>query len=357
MDNQTSSIYYNGNRPLPGLPSMAKPFLDCTAEVTSVRAVPKNRWAWLAADILEEHWRLELDDDVLDEMHGLAAFILMNPHQEHQRRADEFRLTKCRRLILKMKNILDDGAGFAVLNRLPMDDYPLDAMVEVYWLLGQLVGRPVAQNWIGQVIYDVHDSGATYQYGVRGSHTTVELTFHTDNAFARMVPDYVGLLCRNTAKCGGASRICSLYTVHDRMQHRYPKQLARLYQPMYFDRQKEHYEGDAKVSLAPYFSWNGERLNARANTTLVRQGYEVAGEELDSDLVDALDAIDEVASSPEIWYEVPMARGDIQYLNNHEVGHYRSEFEDHEDADKKRHLFRLWHRERGSSSYDGGFPD
>ena len=83
----------------------------------------------------------------------------------------------------------------------------------------------------------------------------------------------------------------------------------------------------------------------------------MAGEELDSDLVDALDAIDEVASSPEIWYEVPMARGDIQYLNNHEVGHYRSEFEDHEDADKKRHLFRLWHRERGSSSYDGGFPD
>ncbi len=119
---------------------------------------------------------------------------------------------------------------------------------------------------------------------------TSELTFHTDNAFARMVPDYVGLLCRNTAKCGGAGRICNLYTVHDRMQHRYPKQLARLYQPMYFDRQKEHYEGDAKVSLAPYFSWNGERLNARANTTLVRQGYEVAGEELDSDLVDALDA-------------------------------------------------------------------
>ena len=74
MDNQTSSIYYNGNRSSPGLPNMAKPFLDCTAEVTSVRAVPKNRWAWLAADILEEHWRLELDDDVLDEMHGLAAF-------------------------------------------------------------------------------------------------------------------------------------------------------------------------------------------------------------------------------------------------------------------------------------------
>ena len=73
MDNQTSSIYYNGNRSSITHPRVAQhgempsfSRLHC-AEVTSVRAVPKNRWAWLAADILEEHWRLELDDDVLDD--------------------------------------------------------------------------------------------------------------------------------------------------------------------------------------------------------------------------------------------------------------------------------------------------
>ena len=68
-----------------------------------------------------------------------------------------------------MKSILDCGVGFAVLDRLPIDDYPIETMVEVYWTLGQLVGRPVAQKWNGQMIYDVKDTGQDYSYGVRGS--------------------------------------------------------------------------------------------------------------------------------------------------------------------------------------------
>ena len=35
------------------------------------------------------------------------------------------------------------------------------------------------------------------------------------------------------------------------------------------------------------------------------------------------------------------------------AGHYRSAFEDYDEPERKRHLYRLWHREHGSSSYDG----
>ena len=211
----------------------------------------------------------------------------------------------------------------------------------------------MAQKWNGQIIYDVSDTGQAYSYGVRGSHTTAELNFHTDNAFARMVPDYVGLLCRHPARSGGVSRFCSLYSVHQRMRERYPDSLARLYQPVLFDRQKEHRDGAPPVCLAPYFSWRGERLFARANASLIRKGYEVAGRPIDAALADALDAIDEVCAAADLWYEAPLQRGQIQYLNNHEVGHYRSAFEDHEDPTRKRHLYRLWHRETGTPSYDG----
>ncbi|MCP4873985.1 MAG: hypothetical protein GY896_00745 [Gammaproteobacteria bacterium] len=38
-----------------------------------------------------------------------------------------------------------------------------------------------------------------------------------------------------------------------------------------------------------------------------------------------------------------------------EVGHYRSAFKDAEDPERKRHLYRLWHRSDGSTSYDGQF--
>jgi len=331
-------------------------FIDCSHEVSELRDPPSQRLAWLADDISESDWLIELPHDAMQEIRRMASFIEDNPLQMLQRRPGDFDIPACRSLMKRMKTILDDGVGFAALDRLPVDDFPIETLVEIYWVLGQCIGRPVAQKWIGQMIYDVRDTGQSYSYGVRGSHTSVELVFHTDNAFARMVPDYVGLFCRNPAKKGGVSRFCSLYSVHQRMRDRYPAELKRLYQPMLFDRQKEHRENAAAVCLAPYFSWRNERLFARANSSLVRKGYEVSGEAIDSALSDALDAIDEVCTAADLWFEGALQRGQIQYLNNHEVGHYRSEFEDFTEVEHKRHLFRLWHREEGSSSYDGLYP-
>ena len=137
------------------------------------------------------------------------------------------------------------------------------------------------------------------------------------------------------------------------MHEQYPRELERLYQPVYFDRQKEHREGAAPVCLAPYFSWRNGRMFARANASLIRKGYEVAGERMDDLLAAALDAIDEVCEAPDLWFEAALERGQVQYLNNHEIGHYRSAFEDYDEPERKRHLYRLWHRAEGGSGYDG----
>ena len=95
------------------------------------------------------------------------------------------------------------------------------------------------------------------------------------------------------------------------------------------------------------------KLKCRANTSLVRKGYEVAGEAMDTDLVSAISAIEEVTLSSDLWVEAPLERGQVQYLNNHETVHYRSNFIDHDDPVKKRHLCRLWHRTKGNQTYDG----
>ena len=327
--------------------------LDCSNEVSALRQPSSERLCWIARDIKPADYLITVTEAVLTEIDRLAAFFGDNPLPLLQRQLDEFELPACRALMARMKSILDDGVGFAVLDRLPMENFPLDTMLEIYWVLGQCIGRPVAQKWNGQMIYDVADTGADYAYGTRGSYTSVELNFHTDNAFARMVPDYVGLFCRNPAKSGGVSRFCSLYSVHQRMFEQYPEQLARLYQPVLFDRQKEHRDGAEPVCLAPYFSWYNNRLFARANASLIRKGYEVTGVAMDQPLIVALDAIDEVCAAADLWYEAPLQRGQVQYLNNHEVGHYRSAFEDYDEPERKRHLYRLWHREAGSTSYDG----
>ena len=119
------------------------------------------------------------------------------------------------------------------------------------------------------------------------------------------------------------------------MEKKYPDELRRLYQPVYFDRQAEHAIGEAKTSYAPMFSWKNGKLRCRANSSLIRKGYQVGEIAVDTLLRDALEAIDEVTSSVDLWIEAPLSRGEVQYLNNHELGHYRSDFIDSIDETKK----------------------
>ena len=315
--------------------------------------MPNGKMAWRRSDIVDSDWLFPFSEQAQTEIRTAADFIAEHPVAGLQRKPADLHLPHCRDHFERLHAALTTGAGFAVADRLPVDDYPLDTMVELYWILGQLIGNPVAQKRNGQMIYDVRDTKRAFGYGVRGSWTNVELNFHTDNAFGKRPPDFVGLFCRHPAAEGGVSRFCSLYAVHDELAKRYPEQLQRLYQPMLFDRQKEHAEGEPPVTLAPFFSWRNGSLRARANPSLVRKGYEVANVEIKADLVAALAAVDEVSQAPDLWFEAALEKGQIQYLNNSEVGHYRSEFVDFEEEEKRRHLFRLWHRDEGSVCYDG----
>lgn len=330
-------------------------YLDCAGEVTAIKAIPTTRRAWFGQDISESDWLIKFDQSTQDEIRRAADFVAAHPVSNMVRTPADLDLAACKKHFVRLSTLLDEGVGFAVIDRLPVDDYPIDVLVELYWVLGQFIAKPVAQKRNGQMIYDVRDTNKKYSYGVRGSWTNTELNFHTDNAFGAQPPDYVGLFCRHPAKSGGISRFCSLYALHDRLRQNHPDALRRLYQPMLYDRQKEHVDGEPKVTLAPFFSWRGDRLRARANPSLVRQGYQVASVEIDAELTDALATVDEVSTTDEFWYEAALEKGQIQYLNNSEVGHYRSEFEDFDDDEKKRHLFRTWHRNTGSVCYDGGY--
>ena len=332
--------------------------IDKSDESGSVRPTPPSSLKWLAGDISDSDWKVELPAQAINEILHLANNYKTDPHQASNDRIAkseqlDIRWPTVQKVIADLKDRLDNGRGFAVIHGLPIDKIAAETLVDIYWLLGQEVAPPVAQKWNGEMIYSVKDTGQKYTYGVRGSRTSVELVFHVDNAFGLAVPDYVGLLCKQPAKQGGISRFCSLYTVHERLSKQYPDALARLYQPMLFDRQKEHADNAPAVLLAPFFSWKQDKLTARANTSLVRKGYEVAEVTIEPELDDALSAVTEVCKANDLWYEAPLERGHIQYLNNHEIAHYRSEFEDFDEPEKKRHLYRLWHRQNGSQSYDG----
>src|SRR5262245_61216677 len=175
-----------------------------------------DRRAWTRDSVSAADWTVGLDSAAVDEIVALAESLLDGQPLDDVR-PDRFGLSACRAAMGRVKAILDDGVGVALVDRLPMDRLTPERATAVYWVLGQLLARPVAQKWDGTMVYDVTDTGRRFGYGVRGSWTNVELTFHTDNAFGTAPPDYVGLLCLMTAAEGGVSRFASLYTVHNEM--------------------------------------------------------------------------------------------------------------------------------------------
>ena len=311
--------------------------------------------AWLGRDVDPRSCVIRLDDGALDEVRALAERIRAAPLPVFLRSPEDHPLDAVRAVYARAKAALDHGIGVAVIDRLPLDEIGGDATARaVFWTIGRILARPVAQKWDGTMLYDVTDTGRAFGYGVRGSWTNVELVFHIDNAFGAVLPRYVGLMCIRPAREGGTSRFCCLRSVHDRLRERHPRALERLWRPMLFDRQAEHAPGAARVAWAPVFSLDGaERLRARTNANIIRKGYEVAGVPMDAETRAAVDALEEVVNDADLWFESPLERGQLQYLENQRVAHYRSEFTDGEDADEKRRLVRMWHRDEGLPTYDG----
>ncbi len=312
-----------------------------------------SSFAWTRDAINPSDCIVNLNTAARDEMMDMVDLMEANPLPTLLRKPAHFDIPHTIKLMQEIKHRLDMPPGVAVINSLPLDQITEQQAIDVFWVIGQMVGRNVSQKWDGTMIYHVRDTGAKYEYGVRGSYTSVELLFHNDNAFGVTLPHYVGLLCIRPSIQGGISRFCSLYTVHNRMLKKYPTELKRLYQPVYWDRQAEHAQGQPIVLKAPVFRYQRDRLWTRANPSLIKKGYEVAEITMDDATEDAVLALKEISEDPTLWFELPIERGHVQYLNNIDIAHYRSEFVDHCDEDKKRHLIRLWHRDSGQITYDG----
>ena len=311
--------------------------------------------AWLGADVDPSACIVRLGDDALDEIRALAEGIRGAPLPVLLRSPDDHPLDAVRGVYARVRTVLDLGFGVAVIDRLPLDEIGDDETARaVFWTIGRILARPVAQKWDGTMLYDVTDTGRTFGYGMRGSWTTVELVFHIDNAFGAAMPHYVGLMCIHPARRGGTSRFLSLRSLHDRLLERHPRELDRLFEPMLFDRQAEHPPRAPKVAWAPVFSLDGAgRLRARTNANIIRKGYDVAGVPMDEETRAAVEALEDAVNDDRLWFELPLERGQLQYLANQRVAHYRSAFTDGDDPGEKRALVRMWHRNEGLPTYDG----
>ena len=310
--------------------------------------------AWLRADVARDDWLFPLTPDCRDELTAIVADLRRKPQPAEQIDAAQLPIPACRALMRRVQTALDDGVRFAVVDRLPMDEISDDEAKALYWILASLLARPVQQKLTGTLVYDVHDTGrkATPGSGVRPDQTNMDQFFHNDNSYNTTQPEYVALLCVRPAKTGGVSQVISFYTLHNELLRAHPAVVPRLYEPFWFDRQKEYLPGEPAVLSAPIFSYDG-RLKVRLGLFQASSGYTMMNEPMDEATVTAIETLRRVFENEALRFDFVMERGQIQFVNNLELCHRRTTFVDHAEPQNKRLMIRLWLRNAGAPGYHG----
>jgi len=314
-----------------------------------------GRAAWTRTDVRESDYRVVLSAAARAELLDAARTLRRQPVPLLALRPDSFELPACRTAMAEVRQILTEGIRFALLAGLPVEDLSPEEAKALYWMLSAMLARPVAQKLDGTIVYDVHDTGqqALPGSGVRPDKTNIDLQFHNDNAYNATMPKFVGLLCIRPAREGGMSRVMSFATAHNALRERHHDVLPRLYQPFWFDRQREFHAGEPSTFSAPLFIRDGDRLSARLSLHQIRGGYALRGETMDNETAAAIEAIKEVFADGALQFDFHLQAGDIQFVANREIGHSRTEFRDHDEAERKRLLIRLWLRNEGAQGYIG----
>ena len=311
----------------------------------------RDRQVWRRNEISPRDWLVPLPQACVDELDAVARQVRQNPLPTILLSPHQFSLAACAEVMGRVREKLRAGIGLAVLDRVPVERYTPEENQALAWLIGSLLGRLVAQKWNGAMLYDVRDTGKALEYGVRRSVTNLDLTAHTDGPWLEFPPEVVGLYCINPAAEGGVSRFVSLCSVHNEFRHRHGDLLPRLYRPFPWDRQAEHATDDAKFLRCPIFQFDGQTLLGRVNENLIRSGADLAGDSLDGEGQEALEAMRAIVDSAELGVEFTVERGQVQFINNRQFAHSRTNFKDATEPHLKRHMIRLWTRDEGKRTF------
>lgn len=233
---------------------------------------------------------------------------------------------------------LREGRGFALLRGLPLGQWSKDRARLAAWGIGTWMGQHVSQTVQGVRLVDVSDvtgkEPSPRQYG-----TSQELRLHTDPA-----SDIIGLACVQDAKAGGESVITSAVAVHNAMLAQRPDLLEILYKGFHWHRFGEGRPEDGAYTrdLVPVFAQEGGQLSCRYVRSPIAAGHKEAGVPLTDAQIDALDLLDKLCASPGLRLAFRMQPGDLLLVNNLAVLHARTQFDDHAELEKRRHMVRLW---------------
>ena len=300
---------------------------------------PVDSAAWVRADVEQAgDWRVALSGAQIEELVAAVDVATRTGRPLTDLSADDFPLPNVAAEIHRWRHEVERGRGFLLVSGVPVDALSREETERLFRGLGLHMGSPGAQNAAGDTLGHVVDTGedASDPF-VRLYRTASNIRHHCNAA------DVVALLCLNTAKRGGASRIVSSVSVFNELAKRRPDLVARLFEPFHLDIRDEDASGALRHVPIPPCRFAAGRLRTFYHSDYFRSA--VRHDDVppfDREEQELLDTYEEIAEDPRFHFDMELAPGDVQWLSNHSILHARTAYEDYEDPERKRHLLRLW---------------
>jgi hypothetical protein len=292
---------------------------------------------WYPEDIkATETWRYVLSAAEIAELDAAVTSVETRGFDIVDITRDDFPLPTFSAGIEAMRRELHEGVGFVQIRGMPVDRWTKAQSAAAYWGIGTYLGRALSQNAKGDLLGHIKDLGGDYSDPMtRGYLTNSRMGFHADQC------DYVVLLCLQQAMSGGASRIASSVTVYNEMLKKYPDLVPELISPSHWSLHGEISPGEKAWYDLAVFNFHEGFFTAKGVSSHIMKSQTVPGvPKYSAKRLEAFDKFRETAE--QVSVRVDVQSGDINILHNHVVLHSRDSFEDWPEAERKRHLYRLW---------------
>ena len=307
---------------------------------------------WRAADMADKgEWVINLTGDQIATIDKALRAALAAGDSFETLTKEKFALPGLDSLFADVLDRMENGRGIAVVRGLPALSYSKDELRLIYWGIGLHMGVAVSQSSKGDLLGDVMNFGqSVFTSTGRGYMSRQQLGFHTDTA------DVVALMVLRPAKSGGLSMICSSVAIRNEIARSRPDLLKLLYQPCVWSWKGQEDPGEPPYYEQPVYSERNGKFSSRYIRTHINSAQIDFPQvpRLTPEQIEAMDMITSLANDPRFHFSMMFEPGDIQFLNNHVTYHARTEFDDFEEPERRRHLLRMWLAVPNSRDLDPG---
>ena len=307
--------------------------------MTAQLAPAEGRALWYGPqiDFQTENLHMLSQGDIAEIDAALTHLLSFGPVDFPGITPETFPLPKLGEFFRSLGQDLLHGRGFLLLRGLPRDRYSLDDIGRIYYGLGVHLGWPVAQSYQGELLGNVIDV-SDVEAQARGYHAGGGQRMHSDNC------DVVSLMCVRAARSGGISRIVSAAAVHNTLLETQPGLLEALYGEWVFRRMEldAHYGTGPLTKRVMIFSRESGQLTCNVSGSYPHRAVKAGDAVMTPTQIEALDEMARISASPDLYLDMSIGEGDIQFLNNRTILHGRTGYEDPPEIASRRHMLRLW---------------